>query len=554
MGVQILSGEPALAHIGSEAFVALWKSLHARCPWATGCQHPDFVLPWYAIYRERHAPLVLVDAAADGTLRGLFTLAWSADGRRLTGAGAGQAEYQGWIAGAVHADRFAHEAFACLRAALPQARTSLKYLPPGIPLGFLQAGAGERKYCVLQAHARPVLRIDPAAMETLRRKKTHRQNANRLGRLGPLAFERVTGAAQFGRLFDDICLQYDFRQAALHRQTPFLSDPLKKRFYLELQRRGMLHTTVLTVGAALAAAHIGLLSKERTVHLGISAHAPALAAHSPGQLLLVLLGSQLAADRIGLLDLTPGGDPYKEHFASDHDEVFELTMAGSLAQRVQARAAAGARRTGKALLHMSGRRKADVVAVLERLRALARRVAPGHPRQAARTGRAFWRLAPGAPCAADPSASTSTSTSTLAVSRNSLEDVFKYDDAAAPVTRGMFIGMAMRRLEQRCDLFCYAPCDKLVLHCWAHARRAEGACPPPAQRVEPGATVLFDLQAHGAEASDDLVQRFVERILATLDRTSADAAVYYSGRLSAACRQGMRRCGFVDATPPGSLQ
>lgn len=545
MSVLILSGEAALAHIGSDAFVAQWKSLHARCPWATGCQHPDFVLPWYGIYQARHAPLVLIDAAADGLLRGLFPLAWSEDGKRLTGAGAGQAEYQGWIAGTIHADRFAHDAFACIRAALPQARTSLKYLPPGIPLGFLQAGSSERKYCVLQRHARPVLRIDPAAMDKLRRKKTHRQNANRLGRLGPLAFERVVGEARFGRMFDDICLQYDFRQAALHRQTPFLSDPLKKRFYLELQRRGMLHTTVLTVGDTLAAAHIGLLSKERTLHLGISAHAPALAAHSPGQLLLVLLGSQLAADRIGLLDLTPGGDPYKEHFASDHDEVYELTMAASLAQRVQAQAAAGVRRTGKALLHMSGRRKAEVVEAVEKLQVLVRRAAAGHPRQAARTGHAFWRLAPGAPGG---------SASALPVSCNSLEDVFKYDDAAAPVTRGMFIGTAMRRLEQRCELFCYAPGDRLVLHCWAHARRAGGACPPPARCVEHGATVLFDLQAHGEEASDDLVQRFVACILARIDRTGADAAVYYSGPLGTACRQGMRRCGFVDATRTGSVQ
>lgn len=540
MSLLMLTGDEALAYIGCDAFAAPWKALHARCPWATGCQHPDFVLPWYDIYRERHTPLVLVDAAADGTLRGLLTLALSEDGTRLTGAGAVQAEYQGWIADTMHADRFAQDAFACIRSALPQARTSFRYLPPGIPLGFLHAG--ERRYCVLHRHARPVLRPDPVAMEKLRRKKTHRQNANRLGRLGPLAFERVTGEAQFRRMFDDICLQYDFRQAALHRQTPFLSDPLKKRFYLELQRRGMLHTTVLMVGDALAAAHIGLLSKDRTVHLGISTHAPALAAHSPGQLLLALLGSQLAADRIDVLDLTPGGDPYKEHFASDHDEVFELTMAGSVAQRVRAQATACVRRTGKALLHLSGRRKVDVLEALERLQALVRRAQADGPREA---GRELWRLAPG---------TVRRSAGALPVSRNSLEDVFKYDDSTATVKRGMFIGTAMKRLEQGCDLFCYAPCDRLVLHCWTCVRCDKDACPPPVQAVEHGAIVLFDLQAHCEQASDDLVQRFVERVLATLDQGAADAAVYYSGRLGRICRQGIRRCGFIDATNPGSAQ
>lgn len=542
MGVVILAGEQALAHIGSAAFAGQWKALHARCPWATGCQHPDFVLPWYEIYQERHVPLVLVDQAGDGTLRGLFTLASSRDGTRVTGAGALQAEYQGWIAGRVHADRFALAAFACLRAALPQAQTNLKYLPPGIPLGFLHAGAGERKYCVLHRHPRPVLRIEPAAIDKLRHKKTHRQNANRLGRLGKLAFERVSGEEPFRRMFDDICLQYDFRQAALHRQTPFMSDPLKKRFYLELQRRGMLHTTVLRVGDALAAAHIGLLSKDRTVHLGISTHAPALAAHSPGQLLLALLGSQLVADRIDVLDLTPGGDPYKERFASDYDQVFELTMAGSIARRVCAQAAAGVRRTGKALLRMSGMRKVDVVERLEQVQALARRVNAG-PSHVPASGRALWRLAPGA---------VRDTAATLPVSRNSLEDVFKYDESAAAVTRGMFIGTAMKRLEQHCELFSYAPCDRLVLHCWAYARCGRGACPLPARAVEDGATVLFDLQAHCEEASEELVQRFVERILATLGRS--DAAVYYAGRLGGTCRQGLRRCGFVDAAQPGGGQ
>lgn len=545
MGLLLLAGDQALAHIDSDAFAVQWKALHARCPWATGCQHPDFVLPWYHIYRERHAPLVLVDAAVDGSLRGLFTLALSEDGTRLTGAGAAQAEYQGWIAATADGDRFAQDAFARIRAAFPHVQTSLKYLPPGIPIGFLDAGTGERKYCVLQRHARPLLRIDPVAMEKLRRKKVHRQNANRLSRLGPLAFERVTADAQFRRMFDDICLQYDFRQAALFRQTPFLSDPLKKRFYLELQRRGMLHATVLTVGDALAAAHIGLVSKDRTVHLGISTYAPALAAHSPGQLLLALLGSQLAADRIDVLDLTPGGDPYKEHFASDHDEVFELTMAGSVAQRVRAQAAASVMRTGRAILHLSGRRRVDVVEAVEKLQALARRVDGNGAHDMAPTGRALWRLAPG---------TVRRSALALPVSRNSLEDVFKYDDSAATVKRGMFIGMAMKRLEQGCELFCYAPCDRLVLHCWASARWGRGACPPPAQSVESGATVLFDLQAHGEEASDELMQRFVERILATLDQTAADAAVYYSGRLSRTCRQSIRRCGFVAAAQPGSVQ
>ncbi|KGF83199.1 hypothetical protein IA69_03030 [Massilia sp. JS1662] len=518
MSAHLVGGADALACIGSAPFAAAWRALHARCPWATGCQHPDFVLPWYDLYGARHAPVVVVDAAPDGTLRGLLTLALDRAGARLTGAGGVQAEYQGWIAAPDDADRFAAAAMACIRAALPHARTCLKYLPPGIPLGWLDGGA--RRHAVVHAHARPVLHIDAAAMDKLRRKKNHRQNANRLNRIGAVAFERVTGDARFRDLFEDICVQYDFRQAALYRQTPFASDPLKKRFYVELHRRGMLHTTVLTVGGALAASHIGLLSKERVVHLGLNTHAPALAAHSPGHLLLALLGGRLADEHVELLDLTPGGDRYKEQFASAHDEVYELTMCGSVAQRLQAQAAAGVRRAAKALLRGSGRRGVDVIEVGEKLRGLARRA------RDAPAGPALWRLAPGRVAAGG----------TLPVSRNRLEDVFKYDDTASAMTRGAFIGVAMKRLERGCQLFCHAPCDRLLLHCWAHAGAAAG-----------GATVLFDLQVHRDGASDDLVQRFVERVLAALDPAACAGDIYYSGRLGAGPQRALRRCGFVDA-------
>jgi CelD/BcsL family acetyltransferase involved in cellulose biosynthesis len=543
VSVRLLSGDDALARIGAAPFGAAWRTLYARCPWATGCQHPDFVLPWYALYGGRHEPVVVADEAADGTLRGLLTLALDRGRARLTGAGAVQAEYQGWIAEPDDADRFAADAMACIRAALPRACTTLKYLPPGIPLGWLDGGG--RRYAVLRAHARPVMQIDEAAMDKLRRKKNHRQNANRLNRIGAVAFERVTGDARFRRVFEDICIQYDFRQAALYRQTPFASDPLKERFYLELHRRGMLHTTVLTVGGTLAAAHVGLVSKECVVHLGLNTHAPALAAHSPGLLLLALLGGRLADERVGLLDLTPGGDRYKEQFASAHDEVYELTMCGSRVQRLRAQAAAGVRRAAKALLRGSGRRSVDVLEAAEKVRALARLAQGGFARDA-RAGPALWRLAPG----------RAGGGGALPVSCNRLEDVFKYDDTTSAMTRGAFIGVVMKRLEQGCQLFCYAPCDKLLLHCWAHAGAGQTACPPPARDVAPGATLLFDLQVHRDGASEDLVQRFVERIVAALDPAAAVAGVYYAGRLGAGVQRALRRCGFVDAAAvaPGAAR
>lgn len=539
MSVYMLTGDDALAYIGSNAFGAMWKTLHASCPWATGCQHPDFVMPWYQIYGQRYLPVVLVDLADDGALQGLFTLALSGDGSRLTGAGGVQAEYQGWIASMEHADRFALDAMERIRASLPQAQLSLKYLPPGIPLGWVRASASSRKYCVLHEHSRPVMKIDEAAMDKLRRKKNHRQNFNRLNRLGTVAFERVTGHAHFRRIFDDICAQYDFRQAALYRQTPFSSDPLKKRFYLELHRRGMLHTTVLTVDGAVVASHIGLLSKERAVHLGLNTHAPAFAAHSPGQLLLALLGGCLAQERVELLDLTPGGDKYKEQFASEYDQVFEMTMFGSVARRLRAQVLARIRRSAKALLHRSGRRSVDVVEALEKVKGLARLDPDGVLRTLRPgSGPGLWRFTPGTlPRNGDA----------LPVSKNSLEDVFKYDDTASAVTRGAFIGIVMKRLEHACQLFSYAPHDKLIISCWAHAGGGHAPRPVTMRNVPDDATVLFELHVHRECASPQLVQRFIEGVLHELGQRSAGVPVYFSGNLGEELQPVIRRCGFDEA-------
>lgn len=536
MGLDMLIGERALARVGSDAFAASWKRLHADCPWATGCQHPDFVMPWYEIYRDRYEPVVLVDAAADGTLRGVFTLALQRDGARLTGAGGAQAEYQGWIAATDHADRFAREAMETIRATLPAARTSLKYLPPGIPLGWLRA-AGVGRYCLLRAHVRPVMKIDETAMEKLRRKKNHRQNFNRLSRLGAVVFERITGQAQFLRIFDDICRQYDFRQAALYRQTPFASDPSKKRFYLELQRRGMLHTTVLMVGDELAASHVGLLSKERAVHLGLNTHAPAFAAHSPGHLLLALLGGCLAREQVDMLDLTPGGDRYKEQFASDHDMVFELTMARGVVDRWRTQIAAGAKQAAKALLRRSGKRSVDVIEALERVQGLAR-LAPGRFLRGPGPGPGVWRITPRRPRGGAEA---------FPVSRNCLDDVFKYDEAGSAMSRGAFIGMAMKRLEHGCQLFSYAPGDTLLIYCWVHPGGGHAARPRPARAAPDDAPVLFDLYVHRDHACRHLVQRFIERTVETLCRPAPGGTVYFAGESGVELEQVIRRCGHVDA-------
>jgi hypothetical protein len=530
MGLDIITGSAALERIESPSFLDKWKSLHDACPWATGCQHPDFVIPSYRIYAGRFTPVVVAEEGPDGALTGLLTLVLNQDGSRLTGAGVPQAEYQCWMTRGDDAGRFMPDAIARIRAMFPRAQISLCYLPPGVPLGWLQGASGLEKCCALWPHRRPVMKIDEEAMEYQRRKKNHRQNFNRLKKLGAVGFQRVGDHEHFQKVFDEICLQYDFRQAGLYRHMPFASDPLKKRFYLELHRRELLHATVLTVDGEIAASHLGVVSKGRTVHLGIITHGPAFAAHSPGHLLLAMLGVLLAREKFEFFDLTPGGDGYKEQFATGHEEVFELTIFGSPARRLQAEALARAKSLSKAGLSAVGVRSADVRAALDKVKSLGRpepRRWLGRARPEAKEVLWVRNCEPDANGAApDP----------LPIARNRLADVFKYDGDGSVLRRRAFFGMAMKRLERSCRLYSYAAQDQLMISCWAEVRDAEAEA------------VLFDLVVHRQPDNEEVVRRFVEQLVAELGRTARPGCIYYRGALEPALQPVVRQCGFSESS------
>ncbi|RZA35832.1 MAG: hypothetical protein EOP92_08550, partial [Lysobacteraceae bacterium] len=72
MKLSLLTGREAVELAQSPAFQAKWKRLYASCIWATGFQHPDFVLPWYALYQERFLPVIVLAESAGGELQGLL--------------------------------------------------------------------------------------------------------------------------------------------------------------------------------------------------------------------------------------------------------------------------------------------------------------------------------------------------------------------------------------------------------------------------------------------------------------------------------------------------
>lgn len=353
IGIRI--GDKAWDLLASPGFLLDWQELEAVCPWGTPFQSSHFVLTWLRHYRARFAPVVVTSRRPEGGLSGLLVLAASLERDALVVAGAHQAEYQAWLARPESQHDFVIRAVCALDEVLPGQDLQFKYLPRGLPVRELLELAPFRERAVLEAHARPLMRLDEAQVRESLRKKSNKSRVARLQRLGPLAFARLTDPQDFAAVFDEVIASYDARQCVMKGVQPFAQDPCKKPFHLDLMRArpDFLHVTATTLAGRVIAAHIGVVGRDE-VHLSILCHSDMHASQSPGKLHLLRLGELLLQEGKSVLDLTPGGDPWKERFANAHDEVYALTVFRSAAARRLQRLRLGATRVAKSVARAVG--------------------------------------------------------------------------------------------------------------------------------------------------------------------------------------------------------
>jgi len=129
--------------------------------------------------------------------------------------------------------------------------------------------------------------------ENARKQMSRKSTKRKLGGLkksGTIEIERIRDSERFIELFDAICTDCDIRQSMARNVAPFASDPKSKQLYIELHKRGVLHTTVLKVEEKVAASHSGLFTGN-CIHLGLITHSSAFSDHSPGAVHLSMLSA-----------------------------------------------------------------------------------------------------------------------------------------------------------------------------------------------------------------------------------------------------------------------
>lgn len=327
--MELIAGNLAHSLLNDDKFLNKWSTLYQNCPHATIFQDQSFICTWYETYRDKWQPVIIQSCNSTGNFIGLWLLAYNPETRTIAHAGAHQAEYHVWLSLPGEDIPFLSEAWAKLKRYFYFTELHFKYLPSGILSDILKSVPGMGDYSVEKRHRRPLLYIDDNVVKTLFSKRS-KQKLNHLKKMGEIEFRRISDSIEFEQIFDELILFYDFRMGASNNIIPFQKDQLKRKFYSQLlyADKDSFFVSVTYLNNRPIAGGLSGLCKG-TMHLYIGMHSPFLSMYSPGIIHMLQLCEHLHKEKINLVDLTPGGDLWKERFATTHDEVAHAIVFNS---------------------------------------------------------------------------------------------------------------------------------------------------------------------------------------------------------------------------------
>lgn len=490
--LDLMCGEPAHQLLNDRQFIEAWHALSDACPHSTAFQSPAFASAWYAAYKADWQPVLVRNHNADGILTGLWLLAYNESSRELAHAGTYQAEYHVWLCRPGADAAFLTAAWALLRSRLTFSTLRLKYLPSAALGDVLQAALGQQGAVAVQRSVRPLLRLDAEEVKATAKKSSNKNRYNRLKKLGNLEFRRITTSAELDEIFDELIAFYDLRQGAVNDSTPFRDDAQKRVFHRDLFARAPQHTyvTATYLDGRPVAAFWGVVSG-KTVQLCLQIGSPFYAGYSPGVVHIRQVSEQLLSDGYDLLDLTPGGDAWKERFANSHDEVADATVYCSTWTRRRSDSAATVSQSAKTCATLVGIKPDQVRSALAAARratpaALARKVRNWFSeRREIRVYRADRDMANKFP-------------SDARVRCNSLPDLLSFEPGEPWQTRHRFFSSALARIEDGSRPYTLSIGNRLAHSGWMGMNQTTSHISEVEQTMSfpPGSVALYDFYTH----------------------------------------------------------
>ena len=341
----------------------------------------------------------------------------------------------------------------------------------------------------------------------------------------------------------------DLRQGAVNASLPFRTDPYKKMLFTALfDIPEILHTTVWRLNGKVISAHIGFRDRNKVL-LGLIAHSPFLAEHSPGKFHILHLGLLLAQERISELDLTPEGD-YKDRFATHYDQVCRLTVYFS-ETRFRAKKigdwARQALKSGLGMSSISPQRSADVLArcqhqihMLIRNRRPTKAIITAIGKVRSTRERLILSFDSAYPVNPTPGS--------FRFRRDDLNDLLTYQPLELgdpPLTE--FLSLALERLEQGDHVYTYGRDGSLFHYLWLREiremseerkRTADGQFPA-------GSYLLDDIHLGLNDSTREWLRSSISHILQNATSMRKHAPVYaLISQHDAVCREVLEELGF----------
>lgn len=462
---ELLAGDEVLQLLSENDFRNQWALLYEKCAWTTVFQSIEFVANWYGLYRDTYLP-ILVKTEVKGELVGLLPLTLfkkkSGNTSYIMGAGSYEADYHCWLATPENSNEFIDAALTNVMSRFPEAHIILRHLPPGVSLDWLSTEKTKwRHRSVLYSLTRPLI-----VMSDFRVSKRDRKRVRQVEAIG--SFQKLADEDEFASVLNKLATYYDFRQAAMFNKTPFRADARRKDFLLALFREGLLHVTTITHKDAVVASVAALISKNQANLGAINLHSPFFTKYSPGFVHFLMLNQLFMTEGIESFDLTPGGDPYKERLATQHDPVKILVITNSRTFLLK--------RKIKKLIHQFLEKKGMRPMATELL--LDKRLHPIKERgilpvlikklNAAFTNGRQRRLYYG-------KAEALQGDYKVKVHRNCLEDLLNFAPARGGITRWEFLEDAMQRYEKGESSYTWAERGQLMACAWLPANAASPA-------------------------------------------------------------------------------